>query len=209
MDYLRNRATRSGVYRIHGNDGQSYQVYCDLTSEPGSAWTLVMSYTYKNVALAPVRYSMLSANSPLNAKWPRWDAYRLELTQVEQLKSVSSHWRFTCNFPTERFQYWNYMRAKFAEFDAINFTGRKICKKVEYINVRGHDCNRCTAVWWQSPKILHHDSAANVCDLGSSCGYVKSEDSFGSYTAANSEFRCTSVFTSSTNLWFGGYLDSL
>ena len=88
LHHLKNDATRSGVYRIHGNDGQSYQVYCDLTSEPGSAWTLVMSYTLKNVALAPFRTSVLSTNSPLNAEWPKWDAYRLALTQMEQLRSV-------------------------------------------------------------------------------------------------------------------------
>ena len=129
LHHLKNDATRSGVYCIHGNDGQSYQVYCDLTSEPGSASTLVMSYKLKNVALAPFRTSVLSTNSPLNAEWPRWDAYCLALTQMEQLRSVSSHLRFTCNFPTERFQYRDYVRAKFADFDAINITGKKCVRK--------------------------------------------------------------------------------
>ena len=210
LDHGRNIVLRSGLYDIYDGDGTRYQVYCDLTSESGMAWTLVMSQTFQHRALAQFQKPMF-LDAPLNQESPRWDEYRLSLSQMKQLKSVSSRWRVTCNFPTEGLKFTDYVRAKFSEFDALHFNGHNVCKKVEYMNVRGHNCTGCTATWWQykdapGRNFLHHDSDTRNCEFGRTAGAVSSEDNFGFYGGnnVNPQFRCTSGDHSSTNHWFGG-----
>ncbi|KAL9953397.1 hypothetical protein ACROYT_G040809 [Oculina patagonica] len=43
VDYLSRGASKCGIYKLYDNAGNSYPAYCDLKSEPGTAWTLVMS----------------------------------------------------------------------------------------------------------------------------------------------------------------------
>ena len=209
--HSRNGAVRSGLYSIYGNGGTRYQVYCDLTSEPGTAWTLVMSQTFNNRQL-PQWWDPLFLDRPLNQENPRWDVYRLSLSRMNQLKSVSTHWRMTCNFDTEGLKYTDYVRARLSEFDAVEFSGQDSCQKVEYLNVRGHNCTGCTAVWWQfkidsgTTQSLHHDSSRNKCKFGSTDGYVANEANFGQYASGriNPQFRCTSGAHSSASFWLGG-----
>ena len=166
-----------------------------------------MSHTLENVVLPSFRSIALGVNSPVNSQWPRWDAYRLSLDEMKYFRSVSTHWRITCNFDTEPLQYRDYVRAKFTEFDAISFTGLGTCKRVERLNVRGHECKGCTAGWYQTrgyiKNILAHDSSKNICEFGSTPGYVSSEDNFGMYGKFNRNFRCTASQSCTTNLWFG------
>ena len=123
LDHSRNGAVRSGLYVVYDkNKRSSYKVYCDLTSESTMAWTLVMSQTYQYHTLPQLRSPMFQ-DSPLNQESPRWDAYRLSLQRMNAVKSDSTHWRLTCNFPPEGLQYRDYARANFAEFDAINVKG--------------------------------------------------------------------------------------
>jgi len=44
LDYLSRGASKCGIYKFYDNAGNSYPAYCDLKSEPGTAWTLVMSW---------------------------------------------------------------------------------------------------------------------------------------------------------------------
>ena len=208
MDHLRSGAIRSGLYRIFDDGGTSYWVYCDQSTESGMAWTLVMSQTFKNRAIEQFNTKSLRHNGPLNQESPRWDAYRLSLSRMNGLRSVSSHWRVTCNFHTEGLQYRDYVRARFSEFDCGRFYGAEGCKKVEYINVRGHNCTECTVAWWQKNNkyILYHDSSSDECQFGSSPGFVKDENNFGFYKNHNPEFRCSAQNESSTNHWFGSFV---
>ena len=212
--HARHGGVRSGLYDICDISGNTYKVYCDLTSEPRMAWTLVMSQSYRNRDLPQLK-TVLFEDNPLNQESPRWDAYRLSLSRMNGLRSVSSHWRVTCNFHTEGLQYRDYVRARFSEFDALNFSGEGSCQKVEYLNVRGHNCTSCTAAWWQFHRkstgqnlILHHDSSLIRCEFGNTPGFATSEDNFGYYYpfTRNKKFRCTAEETSTTNHWFGGYL---
>ena len=215
LDHLRNGALQSGVYEINDHDDVRYQVYCDLSSELGMAWTLVISQAFSNRNLEYFK-NPLSMNYPINHKSPRWDAYRLSLLQMNKLKFGSSHWRITCNFNTDGLIYRDYVRARFDDFDAINFEshGKGQCRKVEYMNVRGHNCTGCTSYWWQTKdpvkrNFLHHDSSYNKCEFGETTGAVSSEDNFGWYDSkykANKKFRCTSALIATTNHWFGGYV---
>merc|ERR1712098_1032831 len=121
----------------------------------------------------------------------------------------SSHWRFTCSFEKHGVDYRDYLRGSFKEVDPTNFTGKGVCKKVEYINIRGHAGHDTTVPFWQfQGQIFHTDSFGASCKYDGTPGAVQSEDNFGLYGVnnVNEGFRCTSSPTSTTQHWFGGYL---
>ncbi len=179
-----------------------------MTSEAGSAWTLVMSYALKNRHMVQLTRKTMKQDAPVNKHSPNWNLYRMSLSQMTHLKSQSTHWRTTCSFPTHKVDYTDYVRAKFTDFDIMTFLGSGICKKVEYINIRGHQCAQCTSKWWQvnSKYAPGMDSPSTGCDLVATEGSVSSEDNFGGYFSYNNKFRCSAGSLSTTNWWFGGYL---
>ena len=183
-------------------------MYCDLTSEPGWAWTLVMSQSLQN-SEEPFARSGLLVNLPRNAETPNWNAYRLSLGRMDELRNWSTHWRVTCNFPSQVVDYRDYLRVEFEQFDVLKFAAPRVCKQVEYMNVRGHACQQCTAAWGQKIDLfLTHRSDVNECDRGRTPGFIKSEQTFGRYKKGrNPKFRCTSGSSSTTNYWFGRRLN--
>lgn len=207
---MTNKRT-SGLFCIQDNNGDLYKVYCDLASEHGWAWTLVMSQTLRNKK-EPFTQSSFYINKPMNPEAPNWDAYRLPLESMEALRSKSTHWRITCSFdPSSVINYRDYVRAKFKKFDLLAYDGDSTCEEVEYINVHGHNCENCTAVWYQyNGYFLTHRSALDLCDFGKAPNsvidsyYRTSEQNFGRYRGRiNHNFRCTTNDFSSTNYWFG------
>ena len=186
-----------------------FKVYCDFTSEPGWAWTLVMSESLQNVG-KPFTRRGLFTNEPMSPEVPNWEAYRLQLDRMKGLRSESTHWRITCSFdPASVVDYRDYVRAKFKNFDLLTYRGDKTCELVDYINVYGHSCEKCTAVWYQSDGyILVHRSYQNNCEFGRAPGSIQdndrySEQNFGRYEVYNPNFRCTSSSSATTNYWFG------
>ena len=179
-----------------------------MNSEAGAAWTLIESFALKNKGLDSIYKHPLQTNAPVNENSPNWNLYRMSLSQMNHLKSQSSHWRVTCSFPAYRVDYTDYVRAKFADFDIMTFLGQGICKKVEYVNIRGHQCAQCTSRWWQVVNLYapHIDSSYTPCQFVPTKGAVPSEDNFGFLFSVNNKFRCTSSPSSTTNWWFGGYL---
>eukprot|EP00794_Sanderia_malayensis_P018051 gene18051-19860_t len=126
------------------------------------------------------------------------------------LQSHSTHWRATCSFDQLKVDYRDYMRGNFQDFDIMSYLGGGACKKVEYINIRGHARYHVTAPFWQvkNAYTLHIDSNYNTCQYGGAAtgGSVSSEDNFGYYHSVNPKFRCTSGPSATTQYWFGGYL---
>ena len=151
----------------------------------------------------------LYVDNPINIESPNWHAFRLSLSKMKQLRFRSSHWRVTCSFQLDGLVLRDYARAKIAGFDPIDFKEMGMCKKVEYINVRGHNCSNCCAAWWQDDELmLTHDSSKARCGFDPSSGAVHSEDNFGLYQYYNPNFRCTQPDReSTTNFWFGSYLE--
>ena len=157
----------SGHYNIFDLKGFSYPVYCDLTSEPKAAWTLFMSgRTPSATGTGLFSRVPLFVDKPTSQLNPNWNAFRLSLSHMKQLRSRSSHWRITCSFQNDGLVLQDYVRAKVVDFDPIDFKGKGICKKVEYINVRGHNCSDCNTAWWQGDDVpLSHDSSKARCGL--------------------------------------------
>ena len=180
-------------------------MYCDFSSEPGWIWTLVISQSFANREMPEFKSTPFFEDSPVSEDNPNWKAYRLSLEKMKDLRSQSTHCRVTCSFPTYGVDYTDYVRANFSEFDPILTTGKRICKRVEYMNVRGHECSGCTSAWWQVANgFLHHDSSFALCEFKETPGSVSGEDNFGSYGSTNPNFRCTMTSQeASTNHWFG------
>ena len=211
LDYLKRGIKSNGYYTIYDFERDDFiAVYCDMTSEVGSAWTLVLSYALKNRNLDYISRKPLLEDAPVNENSPNWNLYRMSLSQMTHLKSQSTHWRATCSFPTHRVDYTDYVRAKFIDFDIMTFRGYGICKKAEYVNIRGHHCVQCTSRWWQNSGYFAHidSNGSGSCQLRPGRGSTSSENNFGYYVQGviNSKFRCSSGPLSTTNWWFGGYL---
>ncbi|XP_046843086.1 uncharacterized protein LOC124437112 [Xenia sp. Carnegie-2017] len=209
LDYLKKGYKSDGFYKIRDfNANRIITVYCDLTSEPGSAWTLVMSFAFKNRQVEQFKKKGLQQDAPVNENSPNWEIYRMSHYQMNYLKSQSTHWRATCSYPKNKVDYRDYVRAKFSDFDVMTFAGYGICKKVELVNIRGHQCAKCTSKWYQvlNTYMAHIDSPSSGCKFDARTGSFGSEDNFGYYSHVNKKFRCTASRLSTTNWWFGVYM---
>ena len=208
LDHLKSGTSKNGYYSIIDQSGSSLTVYCDFESEPGSAWTLVMSWSLQNNNLPAFRSTPLTENVLVNEKTPNWNVYRQSKKSMDLLKSQSSHWRATCSFNRVKFDYRDYVRGSFKDFDITTFLGAQQCKKVEYINIRGHIGYQTTVAFWQvkNAYMVHTDSSVPACVFRAVSGAVGSEDNFGYYGTTNKKFKCTSDPSATTQYWFGGYV---
>ena len=208
LDHLKNGVQTNGYYSMVLDNGETITVYCDFTSEPGSAWTLVMSWAHIHKDLPAFFSAALTEDEPVNEKTANWIAYRLSKKEMTSIKSHSSHWRLTCSFDQLKVDYRDYVRGKFKDLDVTTYLGNQQCKKVEYVNIRGHVGYQKTAAFWQksSEYILHIDSSIRACQYDATAGAVTSEDNFGCHGYVNPKFRCTSGPSATTQYWFGGYL---
>ena len=180
-----------------------------MKSERRFAWTMVMSWSTSNRKLSAFRTVPFKYNSPQNENALNWDAYRLSLERMRFLQAHSTHWRATCSYPTHGIDFRDYLRGNFKDFNIVDYLGQGKCKKVEYINIRGHLAMHLTAPFWQvvNAYTLHTDSQSTNCQFKSAKnGAVSSEDNFGYYGSINSKFRCTQGPQSTTQWWFGAHL---
>ena len=212
LDYLQHGNSENGYYWLFDAQYQRYVVYCDFSSEPGAAWTLVMSWNRASKDLPQIKSRTFLQDAPINQKTPNWHAYRQTLARMKTLRSQSKYWRATCSFNQmeQKIDYRDYLRGKFSDFDIMTYLGRGQCFPVDYINIRGHAAaSGTTARFWQvqNTYMLHTDSSLTGCGFVPTTGAVPSEDNFGYYGKFNSNFRCTAEDDSTTQWWFGGYLD--
>lgn len=183
-----------------------YEMVCDFNSEPGWAWTLVMSQNLKRRGEVFAKDSFLGVVFKKHRD-PNWERYRIGGSRMRIVEALSSHWRITCDFPTHGVDYRDYVRATFKNLNPLKYNANGECREMEYINIRGHNCTQCTAAWWQTKsQQLTHFSDLDGCQFGKTAGSLANEANFGGYWKNNfsSEFRCSSKDTSNTNYWFGG-----
>lgn len=208
LDYLKDGVKTNGYYSVAGLNGKTVTVYCDFSSEPGSAWTLVISWAFANNNLPAFRTQSLTENVPVNERTPNWALYRMSKAQMAFLKRRSTHWRATCSFDKFGVDYRDYVRGKVKDFDITAYLNEQQCQKIEFINVRGNVGYDTTVPFWQMKNtyILCTDTSVRACQFDGQSGAVYSEDNFGYYGKYNLKFRCTSGPTATTQHWFGGYL---
>ena len=206
VEYGQQGVYKDGVYKIYDNGGNSFPAYCDLRSEPGIAWTLIMSWSTENRFISAFHNTPLRFNAAENENSPNWDRYRLSLERMRSEQVHSTHWRATCSYPTHGIDFRDYLRGNFKDFNIIDFLGSGTCKRVEYINIRGYKGTNLTAPFWQllNTFTLHIDSTFTHCEFNAaSTGAVSTEDNFGYYGSFNTNFRCTQGTQSTTQWWFG------
>ena len=212
-DYYKTGANTTGNYSIVDQQNQPMTVYCDFSSEPGFVWTLIQSQSLANKASFQFKPFYLT-DEPISEDVPNWDAYRLSLSHMKFIRSHTTHWRATCNFPTDVFDFRDYLRSNFDNFDLLDASsdGKGKCMEYEFLNIRGIECSNCTAATWYGlyNKVYisyHIDSSYNPqgCEFDAKSGSVDSEDNFGHYYHTNTNFRCTASPTSTTQIWFGSH----
>ena len=208
VDYLRRGSSKNGIYKIfHNNSRNNYSAYCDFKSEPGTAWTLVLSWTSRNRSLSKCRNTPFKTNAPVNENAQNWNQYRLSLARMRLLQANSTHWRATCSYPTHGIDFRDYLRGNFKDFNIMDYIGGGQCRRVEYINIRGHVGKNLTVGFFQYlHEGLHVDSPWGCEFKAARIGAVQSEDNFGWYNDYNVKFRCTKDTQSTTQWWFGAHL---
>ena len=164
-----------------------------------------MSWSRENRRISAFNNTPLNRNDPENENSPNWDRYRLSLKRMRSLQVHSTHWRATCSYPTHGIDFRDYLRGNFKDFNIVDFLGGGKCKRVEYVDIRGHNGTNLTVPFWQG-WALHIDSSSGLCEFSATVGAVSSEDNFGLYGAFNPKFRCTQTDNSTTQWWFGAHL---
>ena len=201
-----DRVNVSGVYNISNQHNETFPVFCGFGPEPGAAWTLIQSHSLKNNDDFRLKAFYLH-DMPRNQDFPEWNNYRLSMSRMKSIQDVSTHWRATCNFPTDDVDYRDYIRVPFQSLNLLEGpTESGFCLLTEFVNVRGDECFNCTVlIGYNSQRSMHMDSYYGPqfgCDFG---GGIRDEDNFGNYATRNSAFRCTSSPSSTTQYWFGSF----
>ncbi|RDD36195.1 Neurogenic locus Notch protein, partial [Trichoplax sp. H2] len=197
---------------------QAWRVYCDFSSEPGYAWTLIESFSFDQRSDKKFNTAFPYSSGVNNGRLPQgmdWSNFRLSLAQIK-FSYENDHqlsdpmWRATCNFkPETRYSQspLNYMRGYFRQFNILNYVSQGQCFQVDYMDIRGHKCRNCNRAFWASSNShLHTDSSTTRCCDGKVCypNSVGGEDNFGYYQSYNPKFTCSSTPQSTTNWWIGG-----
>ena len=200
---------------MYNSDGDAYKVFCDFDSEKGIAWTLVTSCKRD---ITPV--SLCADFSAVNIDSPgsEWANYHLSKISISFVSQKSSHWRVTCAYNTLGVDYVDYLRSKISETSLLTYStpvlSESRCRKVEFVNTRGRQCEDCTVAMHQSEvnsmNIPHSSGAVYGCDLKTSDfaeGCTGHEYFFGYFKADNcvtGHHRCAATGISTTQFWFGG-----
>ena len=82
----------------------SFPVYCDFGPEPGFVWTLIQSYSLENNETFKSKAFYLH-DMPINQDAPEWEKYRMSMSRMKYICDSCTHWRATCNFPTDDVDY--------------------------------------------------------------------------------------------------------
>ena len=203
---MTNSGSVNGIYNILDQDNNSFPVYCDFGSEPGFAWTLIQSHSLQNNNAFKAKAFYLHDMS-INQDAPEWNRYRLSMPRIKSIRDVSTHWRATCNFPTDGVDYRDYMRVSLQSYDfLVQPVTKPFCLLTEFLNIRGDECTNCTIIAGHNSRAsLHVDSyfgPSAGCDFG---GGIIDEDNFGNYATTNPAFRCTSSMSSTSQFWLGRF----
>ena len=65
------------------------------------------------------------------------------------LKAHSSLWRATCSYSTHSIVLTAYVRGNFKDINIVASTGSGVCKKMDFVNIRGHRMDIHQVKRWQ------------------------------------------------------------
>ena len=124
----------------------------------------------------------------------------------------STHFRATCNFNADSekgLQHRrDYLRVSFCAYDYLLTARDWTCAVVDYINIRGTSCSKCSIPLYSHSSSYHLfidvPHAKGTCGRFNVPNTVSGEDAFGDYRAVNNQFSCSASSSSTTNWWIGG-----
>ena len=183
-----------------------FEVFCDFDKNSNMTWTLIQSNQLKY----KVQDRSYISDKAINEDNPTFDLYRLSKSRMESIQQDSSKWRITCQYDTSGVVYTDYVRGSNDEMNILTERRGATCVRVEYIDIRGENCQNCSAMFFQSDSyVLYSDSFHSYnCEFepknGLSCG-GRGEDNFGFYSCISPAHRCSATQTSTTQTWFGGH----
>ena len=146
----------NGIYNIVNQSNVSFPVYCDFGSERDMAWTLIQSHSFQNNGVFHDRPFFLH-DLPINQDAPEWNSYRLSISRMKSIQTVSTHFRATCFFSTDGVDYQDYWSVSLERIDLFVEPATNIfCLFSEFVNVRGYQCTNCTVVTAYSTTVFLH-----------------------------------------------------
>lgn len=195
------------------NFSDYFFVYCDFTSQPGYAWTLIESFSlnYENkLDKGFTEDHWAYPYSPRN----NWMYYRMDrglmLSIMIRDQSLSGRplWRATCNFntlprlfpPLPR----DIIYSSFSSLDLLNFKyGR--CLTLDYVDIRGNTKISMPYYVYASSRSHLHIESDPTRECGNRIPNSNYNDYyFGDYTGYHAGFSCSKSGNSTTNWWIGG-----
>ena len=199
---------KSGIVAIRDGQSAAFNVYCDMESESKYVWTLFQSFSLNHKKFLENKGFGVDFPVGVNLTDIDWNYYRLPLSRMRYIKQKSTHLRVTCNFNEDGLQYTDYARTILRNQPVFS-TFMSSCKWYKYLNIRGIYCTSCTALTSQREGrpwfINSYSSKENGCDFNGKPGMGRNEHNFGWYQdgKVNSNHRCSSSPSSTTEHWFG------
>ncbi|EDV25323.1 hypothetical protein TrispH2_001770 [Trichoplax sp. H2] len=210
-EYL--QATENGYYNLFDSLSSPYTTYCDFESEPPFVWTLIESFSLEEGQKTINRKGFVE-NHPVGECHLSWAAFRLSKIRMDTVFGSygSTHYRATCNFNvvngTGLVNRVDYMRGEFCHNTYIfKSYGAYLCRVVDYVNIRGHVCRKCTLPFYATTTYHNHIDltySASHCSKFAVPDAITNEDVFGQYSNSNPLFSCVANKNSTTNWWIGG-----
>lgn len=200
---------KDGVYWIPSENHTFIPVYCSFERNPTRAWTLIESFSFENNK--EFRYKAfyldyaVSNNNP-----PSWERFRVGITRMKYIRSSSTLFRATCDFPKRNGNLTpDLLIGRLSDVDIITFRRGYlgICKRFLFIDIRGYQCSNCTALAFQDLERHNIHLYLDVTHDGY-CQFtpphtVESVDSFGYYYVTEPVSKCTATPKSTTQWWLG------
>ena len=190
-------------------------VYCDFTSQPGYAWTLVESFSRDKNGDSQISKSFVYDRSA-NSDNPRqhWLYYRMTRSQMSSVhngdQSVSRRplWRATCNFLSSSRPFPSSPRdVVYSSFSSLNILTSTSdgCFTLDYVNIHGYTRRSSLYFIEYHPFRLHIASGATHCNYRLPTSFPNDHyfGRYGSGSIYDYRFSCTSSSSSTTNFWFG------
>lgn len=228
IKYLRPNVTRNGFYTIFDAENGLHTVYCDFNSEKPYVWTMVESFSRKvGMKDSSIKSHLhfqkpYTIDSPFNECRPdQFQAYRASKKIISLVGNprISTYWRATCNFDlyakgiSKTFNHRDYVRGAICALNLpVFYSSSGSCYNMEYINIRGHSCDKCLVPFYSSTA-MHPSVMASVsptrCSHMQFGSFQGAEYNWGTYNGFSNEFSCTASDQSTTNWWFGGIYSPL
>jgi len=79
----------------------------------------VESFSLENVGQFRYKPFFKTNYAGVNEVNPDWSEYKMSHAQAQHVRTASTHWRATCNYPARDVDYTDYLRTSFDAFNIL------------------------------------------------------------------------------------------